>query len=110
LAALALRQSQGAPDAVASTIPANVWRLAFVRRARELSFTLDEVRILLALSANDNQGACAEVREVAARHLVEVRAKIADLRGLERALADAVKRCAVGELPGCPIIDARSTA
>jgi MerR family mercuric resistance operon transcriptional regulator len=89
---------------------ADVRRLAFVRRARELGFTLDEVRTLLALSANDGQGACAEVRELAARHLVEVRAKIADLRAMERVQADAVKRCTVGELPGCPIIDALSAA
>ena len=89
---------------------ADVRRLAFVRRARELGFTLDEVRALLALSANDGQGACAEVRELAARHLVEVRAKIADLRAMEHVLADAVKRCTLGELPGCPIIDALSAA
>jgi MerR family transcriptional regulator, mercuric resistance operon regulatory protein len=87
---------------------ADVRRLAFIRRARELGFTLDEVRTLLALSANDAQGACAEVRELAASHLAEVRAKIADLRAMERVLADAVRRCAAGELPGCPVIDALS--
>lgn len=89
---------------------ADVRRLAFIRRARELGFTLGEVRILLALSANDAQGACAEVRELAASHLGEVRAKIADLRAMERVLADAVKRCAAGALPSCPIIDALSVA
>jgi MerR family transcriptional regulator, mercuric resistance operon regulatory protein len=89
---------------------ADVRRLAFIRRARELGFTLDEVRTLLPLSANDAQGACAEVRELAARHLAEVRAKIADLRAMERVLADAVRRCAAGELPGCPVIEALSVA
>ena len=89
---------------------ADVRRLAFIRRARELGFTLDEIRTLLALSENDEQGACAEVRELAAGHLAEVRAKIADLRAMERVLADAVRRCAPGELPGCPIIDALSAA
>jgi MerR family transcriptional regulator, mercuric resistance operon regulatory protein len=89
---------------------ADVRRLDFIRRARELGFTLDEVRTLLALSANDEQGACAEVRAIAASHLVEVRAKIADLRAMERVLADAVRRCTAGELPGCPIIDALSAA
>jgi MerR family mercuric resistance operon transcriptional regulator len=89
---------------------ADVRRLAFIRRARELGFTLDEVRTLLALSANDAQGACAEVRELAARHLAEVRAKIVDLRAMERVLADAVRRCAAGELPGCPVIEALSVA
>jgi MerR family mercuric resistance operon transcriptional regulator len=89
---------------------ADVRRLAFVRRARELGFTLDAVRALLALSENDGQSACAEVRDLAAGHLAEVRAKIADLRAMERVLADAVRRCASGELPGCPVIEALSAA
>jgi MerR family transcriptional regulator, mercuric resistance operon regulatory protein len=86
----------------------DVRRLAFVRRARELGFTLDQVRALLALSAKDGRDACTEVHNLAAEHLGEVRAKIADLRAMERILADAVRRCAAGELPGCPIIDALS--
>ena len=89
---------------------ADVRRLAFIRRARELGFTLDEVRTLLSLSANDRQDTCANVRKVAERHLGEVRAKIADLRAMERVLADAIRRCAAGEVPGCPIIDVLSTA
>jgi MerR family mercuric resistance operon transcriptional regulator len=86
----------------------DVRRLAFIRRSRELGFTLDAVRTLLALSTKDGSAACAEVHQLAAGHLAEVRAKIADLRAMERVLADAVRRCATGELPGCPIIDALS--
>ena len=86
----------------------DVRRLAFIRRARELGFTLDAIRTLLALSTKDGSAACAEVRQLAAGHLAEVRAKIADLRAMERVLADAVRRRASGELPGCPIIDALS--
>src|ERR1700681_3842962 len=52
---------------------------------------------------NDTQGPCAEVRALAASHLAEVRAKIADLGAMERVPADAVRRCAAGELPGCPL-------
>jgi MerR family mercuric resistance operon transcriptional regulator len=89
---------------------ADLRRLAFIRRARELGFTLDQVRALLALSENDSQGTCAEARELAAHHLGEVRAKIADLWAMERVLADAVKRCAASGLPSCPIIDALSAA
>ena len=81
----------------------DVERLAFVRRARELGFTLDEVRALLGLAAGGG-GACAEVREIAAVHLAEVRAKLADLRAMEGVLADAVHRCDMGETPGCPLI------
>ena len=89
---------------------ADVRRLAFIRRARELGFTLDEVRTLLSLSADDGQDTCANVREVAERHLADVRAKIADLQAMEHVLADAVRRCAAGEVPGCPIIDALSAS
>ena len=89
---------------------ADVRRLAFIRRARELGFTLDEIRTLLALSADAAQDPRNEVRELAIHHLTEVRPKIADLRAMERVLADAVRRCAAGDLPRCPIIDAISAA
>jgi MerR family transcriptional regulator, mercuric resistance operon regulatory protein len=81
----------------------DVERLSFVRRARELGFKLDEVRALLAL-ATDDPAACAEARDLAAAHLVDVRARIADLRRMERVLADSVKACEAGREPGCPLI------
>jgi MerR family mercuric resistance operon transcriptional regulator len=90
--------------------PAETRTLAFIRRSRELGFTLGEIRALLALSVEGGQGSCAEVRELAAAHLAEVRAKIADLRAMERVLADAVRRCDAGEAPGCPVLDALSAA
>jgi MerR family mercuric resistance operon transcriptional regulator len=80
-------------------------RLSFIRRARDLGFTLDEVRSLVSLSAKDEQAACASVRELAESHLVEIRAKIADLRAMERVLTASVRRCAAREGPGCPILD-----
>ena len=49
----------------------DVRRLVFVRRARELGFTLDAVRALLALSDDDGSAACAQVRRLAASHLAE---------------------------------------
>jgi MerR family mercuric resistance operon transcriptional regulator len=88
----------------------DVHRLTFVRRARELGFSLDDVRALLALSADQGRETCAEVREVAARHLADVRAKVADLRAMERVLADAVRQCDAGEIPGCPLIASLSPA
>ena len=90
--------------------PAETRTLAFIRRSRELGFTLDEIRALLALSADTGQQACAEGRELAAGHLADVRAKIADLKAMERVLADTVRRCDAGELPGCPLIDTLSRA
>lgn len=88
--------------------PEDVGRLAFVRRARELGFTLDEVRALLKL-AKGGQDACADVRGIAAAHLTAVRTKIADLRAMERALAQAVRGCDAGETAGCPVISALSS-
>ena len=89
---------------------ADVRRLVFIRRARELGFALDAVRALLRLSENDFQGARADVRELAECHLAEVRAKIANLQAMERVLAEAVQCCAAGQTAGCPIIDALSAA
>jgi len=87
---------------------ADVRRLTFVRRARELGFTLDEVRALLMLSATDDQTACTEVRDISAAHLADVRARIADLRAMERVLTSAIRQCDEGKQPGCPLIDALS--
>jgi MerR family mercuric resistance operon transcriptional regulator len=86
----------------------DVRRLTFVRRARELGFTLDEVRALLALAATDGQSACAEVRKISATHLADVRARIADLRAMERFLAAALRQCDAGERLGCPLIETLS--
>src|ERR1700719_1928505 len=83
---------------------ADVRRLMFARRARELGFTLGEVGTLMALSTHNVRSACAEVRQVAADHLAVVRAKIADLQTIEGVLAEAVLRYDVDELPGCPLI------
>jgi MerR family mercuric resistance operon transcriptional regulator len=86
----------------------DVRRLVFVRRARELGFSLDQVRALLALSADHASNSCAEVRRLAADHLADVRTKIADLHTLERMLAEAVRRCDAGGPADCPLIDALS--
>lgn len=83
----------------------DVARLGFVRRARELGFTLDEVRALLALAAG-GQAPCAEVRDLAASHLRDVRTRIADLKRMERILADSVRACNAGQDPVCPLLQA----
>jgi MerR family mercuric resistance operon transcriptional regulator len=87
----------------------DVGRLGFVRRARELGFTLDEVRALLGLAVG-GQASCAEVRDLAASHLKDVRARIAVLKRMERALAVSVRACDAGQDPGCPLIEALRAA
>ncbi|MPZ32997.1 MAG: MerR family DNA-binding protein [Rhodospirillales bacterium] len=79
-------------------------RLSFVLRARELGFSLDEIRELLHL-VDERDQPCAEARAVAATHLDDVRAKIADLKRMERVLKDVVAQCADGTLPDCPLIE-----
>ena len=83
-------------------------RLAFVRRARELGFSLAAVRALLALASGPHDS-CGAARSVAAVHLGEVRSKIGDLRAMEKVLADAVRRCDMGEPRCCPVIEALSS-
>lgn len=96
-----------APDRTAgghrSYGPPHVQRLEFVRRARDLGFTLDEIRALLGLAESDQP--CADARQVAARHLEDVRGKIAALQRMERVLAGMVDLCD-GEGRECPLIDA----
>ncbi|MGQ0485882.1 MAG: MerR family transcriptional regulator [Hyphomicrobiales bacterium] len=84
--------------------PDHARTLAFIRRARELGFTLDEVRALIELSASEGSS-CAEVEEIASRHLESVRAKLADLARLESILSETVARCAGNLSSVCPVLD-----
>lgn len=83
---------------------ADVKRLSFVRRARELGFSLDDVREMLRL-VDAGDVTCAQVRELTLRHLDDVRARIADLERMERVLADTAARCAGDATPDCPILE-----
>jgi MerR family mercuric resistance operon transcriptional regulator len=82
----------------------HVRRLAFIRRSRELGFSIEEIRALLSLSG-PQQGTCAEVKDIAAGHLSEVRAKLADLARLEAILAEAIACCTGQEAAPCPVLD-----
>src|SRR5262249_36518250 len=56
--------------------------LAFIRRSRELGFSLNEIRALLRLGA-PGTASCSEVKVIATHHLEDIRAKLSDLRKLE---------------------------
>ena len=88
----------------------DIGRLRFIRRARQLGFTLDDVRALLRLVAVRGKAARAEARNLAAAHVGDVRAKIADLQAMERILAEAIGACDAGEGPICPLMEALSGA
>jgi len=78
--------------------------LAFIRRARELGFSLNEIRALLRLGA-PGRASCNEVKVIATHHLEDIRAKLSDLKKLERLLAKTVARCSGKKVPNCPVLD-----
>jgi MerR family mercuric resistance operon transcriptional regulator len=78
-------------------------RLAFVRRARDLGFSLDDIRALLTLA--DAKAPCREAHALTTRHRDAVRAKIHALRRLEKTLTETASRCTRAPAP-CPIIEA----
>jgi len=87
----------------------HVARLRFVMRARDLGFTLEEIRELLGL-VDGRSASCAEVQALATRHIDSVRTKIADLRRIEAVLSETVSRCSGEDVPDCAVIDALSGA
>ena len=84
-----------------------VQRLQFVRRSRELGFSIEEIRALLRLVDPGGLG-CAEAKNITVVHLAQIRSKIADLRKLERVLTQMAKVCEDNQLPECPILETLS--
>jgi DNA-binding transcriptional MerR regulator len=86
----------------------DIKRLLFIRRCRDFGFGLEQIRSLLALM-NDPQRSCFEARDMAQAHLEAIRAKLAELRALERSIAAFVRSCeaacAGGPGPDCVILD-----
>jgi MerR family transcriptional regulator, mercuric resistance operon regulatory protein len=83
----------------------HVKRLGFIRRSRELGFTLDQIRTLLKL-VDGGRYSCGQVKRLTVEHLDEVQRKIADLRKIARVLEDMAAQCDGGKVPKCPVIDA----
>ena len=79
-------------------------RLTFIRRARELGFTLKEVRALLGL-VRGHHLTCAEVKALTEEHVADIRRKIRDLKKLDRALTGLAARCHGKNVPDCPILE-----
>lgn len=80
-------------------------RLSFIRRARDLGFSLEQVRELLGLS-DDRSSSCSAVDQLAREHLRAVDRKIADLHALRRELGSLVEQCREGTIADCRIVDA----
>jgi DNA-binding transcriptional MerR regulator len=84
---------------------AHLTRLGFIRRARDLGFSLDEVRALLRLS-DDRSQSCGQVDTIAKAHLADVERKIADLEALRAELNGLIRQCRHGTIDGCRILEA----
>jgi MerR family copper efflux transcriptional regulator len=83
----------------------SISRIRFVRRAKQLGFTLDEVEILLQLQ--DKGGRKAEVKSITTRKLAQIDAKIADLARMREVLTALASECSgQGSVSTCPIIEA----
>lgn len=79
-------------------------RLAFIRRSRELGFSLNEIRELLRL-VDEKTFTCAEIAALSQKHLDDIRTKIRDLKKIERHMKDMLSQCSRDNTPDCAIID-----
>lgn len=84
---------------------ADLNRLSFIRRARDLGFPLGQVRALLGLS-DQRDHSCDEVDDMVQSHLDEVERKIADLQALKLELGALLTQCRGGRISDCRIIEA----
>ena len=88
---------------------AELGRLSFIRRARDLGFSLEQVRALLRLS-DDQQCDCSGIDQIAREHLREVDRKLVDLIALRRELKLLVESCEGGTVAECRIVEALGPA
>lgn len=78
--------------------------LRFIRRARNIGFSIEETEELLKLW-RDKSRASSEVKELALRHLQDLETKIVELEGMARTLRHLAKSCHGDQRPDCPILD-----
>jgi Cu(I)-responsive transcriptional regulator len=83
----------------------HVSRLAFIRRSRDLGFSIDQIRTLLDL-ADQKKQSCKAVDTIAREHLTEVKRKLADLGALRRELESLIGQCRHGTVAECRILEA----
>jgi len=78
--------------------------LAFIKRARGLGFSVEEVRQLLDLWRKKDRKS-ATVKKLALQHVDALDRKIGELRGMRKAISDLIRRCHGDSRPDCPIIE-----
>ena len=82
----------------------DVHQLSFIRRARALGFSIDEIRDLLRLWA-DGKRSSAEVKRLALEHIKDLNGRIAVLQEMRDTLAKLANSCDGNHRPNCPIIE-----
>lgn len=83
--------------------PQDLHTLAFIKRSRDLGFSLEEVGKLLTLW-QDRQRASADVKALAREHIEELNRKIDELTSLRDTLQELVQTCHGDDRPDCPIL------
>ena len=84
--------------------PGDIHRLRFIRRARDLGFSFDQVRELLKLWS-DKRRSSGNVKKVALEHIAELELRAAQLEDMIRTLKHLADACEGNHRPDCPIID-----
>lgn len=79
-------------------------RLSFIKRSREIGFSIEEIRALLEM-VDRRDFTCGEVHSMTVNHLASVKEKIQALHRLEDALEAMAAECSRGDVPDCPILD-----
>jgi MerR family transcriptional regulator, copper efflux regulator len=82
----------------------NVHTLRFIKRARALGFSIDDIRELLSLWQNKSRPS-ASVKKVAAGHMDELKRKIAEMQSMLTTLQHLTHHCHGDQRPDCPILD-----
>jgi len=78
--------------------------LRFIRRARDLGFSMDEIAQLLGLW-QDKARASSQVKQIAQKHIDNLAERIAAMQAMQRSLQTLVGCCHGDERPDCPILD-----
>ena len=83
---------------------ADIHTLRFIKRARELGFSMAEIGNLVGLW-HDQARASSEVKRVAQQHLIELENRIQAMQDMRRTLQKLVQSCQGDDRPDCPILD-----
>lgn len=82
---------------------ADIGRLRFIKRCRDLGFSIPDIRAFMGFTHEPN-AKCSDVYNISQKHLAKIRTKIEDLRNLENAITELTSHCAKGNTE-CPMLN-----